>query len=179
MKITASLIAPPTRWQRPLAASFWLGTLGLLGAAGYMLQEGLAARAEIPVAARRLSVIERQLQAAETNELPPAGELAGMRHRVSALKALTGPRGPGPAALLGWLEQHLPEDVALASLQHRTRDGEVVLVAESASVETLTKFLLRLETEPRFSEVMLTRQGARGQGKPGGVQFEIRLRMQS
>jgi hypothetical protein len=179
MKITASLITSPTRWQRPLAIGLWLAALGLLGSAGYMLQEAATARSDIPAALRRLSVLEPQLAAAKNNQLPPAGDLAAMRQRVGALNAISGPRGATSTALLAWLEQHLPGDVALASLQYRARDGEVVLVAESAGAETLTKFLLRLETEPRFTDVMLTRQGARGQDKAGGVQFEIRLRMRS
>ena len=45
--------------------------------------------------------------------------------------------------------------------------------------EALTAFLLRLEKEPRFAEVLLSRQGARGAPGAGAVQFEIRVRWKS
>ena len=78
---------------------------------------------------------------------------------------VSGIRGWGTPRLLGWLGGQLPDNVYLVSLAHKPREGEALLVAESASAEALTAFLLRLEKEPRFAEVLLAKQGARA--RPG------------
>ncbi|HZO01030.1 MAG TPA: PilN domain-containing protein, partial [Burkholderiales bacterium] len=73
----------------------------------------------------------------------------------------------------------LPENVHLVSLQHRAREGEALLVAESPSAEALTAFLLRLEREARFDEVLLSKQGTANAPGASAVQFEIRVRWKS
>jgi hypothetical protein len=85
-------------------------------------------------------------------------------------------RGWSTPQLLAWLGRQLPENVYLVSMYHRPREGEALLVAESPSAEALTGFLLRLEKEPRFAEVLLSKQGVRSAGT---VQFEIRVRWKS
>jgi hypothetical protein len=103
---------------------------------------------------------------------------------VQALNKLAGLRGWTTPQLLGWLGGELPDNVYLVSVHHKPREGEALLVAESPSAEALTTFLLRLEREPRFAEVLLSRQGAAGAavgaavGASSGslVQFEIRVR---
>ena len=121
-----------------------MAALSLLGGAVYLLQAGVTARSDIPAALRCLSLLEPQLAAAKSNQPPPPAEIAAMRQRVNALNAISGPRG-ATSALFAWLEQHLPGDVALASLQYRARDGERSCWSPSRRGGTLTKFLLRLE----------------------------------
>jgi hypothetical protein len=99
-----------------------------------------------------------------------------MRQRVYALNKLSGLRGWGTPQLLAWLAERLPRNVNLVSLHHKPREGEALLVAESPSAESLTGFLLQLEEEPRFAEVLLSRQGTRGARGAAIVQFEIRVR---
>jgi hypothetical protein len=88
---------------------------------------------------------------------------------VSALRGWSTPQ------LFDWLGARLPDNVQLVSLHHRPREGEALLVAEAQSAEALTAFLLALEREPRFAEVLLAKQGAAA-GSASAVQFEIRVR---
>jgi hypothetical protein len=134
-------------------------------------------RAERPRLEARLARVEAQAaRAAPRAALPPSAELASLRERVHALNKLSGLRGWSTPQLLDWLGAKLPDNVHLVSLHHRPREGEALLVAESPSAEALTGFLLRLEKEPRFDEVLLSKQGTVGAPGTGAVQFAIRVR---
>ena len=178
MRITASFPSERPRLTGVAVAGSWLAALALALAAAWLLVAAFDMRAERPRLEARLKRVDEQLAAAKPRQDLPAGaELESMRQRVSALNRLSGMRGWATPQLLAWLGEQLPDNVYLVSLNHRPRDGEAQIVAES-----LTAFLLRLEREPRFSEVLLSRQGARGVqvagGAPGAsaIQFEIRLR---
>lgn len=176
MKITASFIPARPRLALPLAAALWGCALASALAACWFALAALDLRAERPRLEARLARAEEQLSAASRDPLPAPAELDSLRRRVQTLNKLSGMRGWGTPQLLGWLGGQLPDNVYLVSLAHRPRDGEALLVAESPSAEALTAFLLRLEKEPGFAEVLLARQGARGAPGAAAVQFEIRIR---
>jgi type IV pilus assembly PilN-like protein len=177
MKITARFDAARPALALGVAALLWAGALALLGAAAWLALDASDLRAELPRLAGRLARVEEQLAAAGPREpLPPAADMESLRRRVQALNRLSGMRGWGTPQLLGWLGRQLPDNVHLVSLAHKPREGEALLVAESPSAEALTAFLLLLEKEPGFAEVLLAKQGARGGSGGPAVQFEIRIR---
>jgi len=177
MKITARFDSVRSRLALALAATAWTAALGLAVAAAWLALDALALRVERPRLEARLERVEAQLAAAgPREELPPAADMESLRRRVQALNKLSGMRGWGTPQLLGWLGRQLPDNVYLVSLAHKPREGEALLVAESTSAEALTAFLLRLEQEPGFAEVLLAKQGARAAPGAPTVQFEIRLR---
>ena len=177
MRITANFVPARPRLALPLAALAWGCALAFALSAAWLALTGLELRAERPRLEARLARAEEQLIAAATREtLPEPAQLDSLRHRVQALNKVSGVRGWGTPQLLGWLGGQLPDNVYLVSLAHRPREGEALLVAESPSAEALTAFLLRLEKEPGFAEVLLARQGARGAPGAAAVQFEIRIR---
>jgi len=181
MRITATFVDGRPRLARALAATLWTVTAAFGVAAGWFAFGVAELHAEHPQLAARLARLEVQLAAAAPREaLPPQAELETLRQRVHALNKLAGLRGWTTPQLLGWLGGQLPDNVYLVSVHHKPREGEALLVAESPSAEALTTFLLRLEREPRFAEVLLSRQGAAGaaSGSTGSglVQFEIRVR---
>lgn len=177
MRITASFVRRP-RAAAPLAVTLWAMAFALAALAGWFASGFLEIRAEQPRLEARLARLEAQLAAATPAEpLPPAPELHAVRLRVAALNGLSKVQGWNTARLLEWFEREMPADVQLASLHHKSRDGEALLVAESPSAAALTGFLLRLEKERRFSEVLLSKQGARAAGASKVVQFEIRVRL--
>jgi Fimbrial assembly protein (PilN) len=180
MRITASFVDSRPRLAAPLAWTLWTLAAVLAGAAAWLALTTLELRAEAPRLQARLARVEAQLAGASNESLPPAAELDALRRRVGALNRLSGMRGWTTPQLVRWLAGELPDNVYLVSLHHRPREGEALLVAESPSAEALTAFLLRLEREPRFAEVLLSRQGAAGAASgtsgAGLVQFEIRVR---
>jgi len=181
MRITATFVDGRPRLARALVATLWAVTAGFAVAAGWFALSVAELHAAHPQLAARLARLEVQLAAAAPREdLPPRAELEALRQRVHALNKLAGLRGWTTPQLLGWLGGQLPDNVYLVSVHHKPREGEAMLVAESPSAEALTTFLLRLEREPRFAEVLLSRQGAAGAGSSsagsGLVQFEIRVR---
>jgi Fimbrial assembly protein (PilN) len=183
MKITAHFPASRPQLTWLVVTAPWLAALAFVVVAAWLLASARDMRAEVPRLEARLARVEQQLAAARPHQaLPAAADLESMRRRVSSLNKVSGVRGWATPQLLGWLGEQLPDNVYLVSLHHRPREGEAQLVAESHSAEALTGFLLRLEKEPRFSEVLLSRQGAhRAAGAPGAaaIQFEIRLRWKS
>jgi hypothetical protein len=177
MRISANFPAARPRLALPLAAGLWLSALALAAVAAWLAVNTLEMRAERPRLESRLARVEEQLSAAAPKTpLPPPGELESLRQRVRALNKLSGMRGWATPQLLAWLAAQLPDNVYLVSLHHKPREGEALLVAESPSAEALTGFLLRLEKEPRFAEVLLSKQGARGAPGAAAIQFEIRVR---
>lgn len=178
MKIGADFCATRPRLAAPLALLAWGGALGLGALAAWLAAEGAQLRAGQPRLELRHERVAGQLAAAGAQALPPHAELEALRGRVQALNKLSSLRGWSTPQFLGWLAARLPDDVYLVSLLHRPREGEALLVAESPSAEALTGFLLRLEREPGFAEVLLSKQGARRGAKAHAVQFEIRVRWQ-
>jgi hypothetical protein len=177
MRISAHLPCDRPRLALPLVALLWASALGLVGLAAWLASDALDQRAERPRLEARLARVQEQLSVATTSEpLPAAADMEALRRRVQALNKVSGVRGWGAPQLLGWLGNQLPDNVYLVSLAHKPRDGEALLVAESPSAEALTRFLLRLEKEPGFAEVLLSKQGARGGAGAPAVQFEIRVR---
>jgi hypothetical protein len=177
MRITANFAVTRPRLTSALVVALWISALAFAAMAGGFALSFFDMRAERPRLESRLARVGEQLAAAAPREpLPPPSELDSLRRRVSALNKLSGMRGWGTPQLLAWLGRQLPENVYLVSLYHKPREGEALLVAESPSAEALTGFLLRLEKEPRFAEVLLSKQGVRSAGT---VQFEIRVRWKS
>ena len=174
MRITATFVDSRPRLGAPLAWTLWALAAVLAGAAAWLAAAALELRAEVPRLQTRLARVEAQLAEAPRQALPPVAELEALRRRVGDLNRLSGVRGWTTPQLVRWLAGELPDNVYLVSLHHRPREGEAMLVAESPSAEALTGFLLRLEREPRFAEVLLSRQGAASGA--GLVQFEIRVR---
>ena len=174
MRIRADFLDARPRLARPLAAGLWAAALALAALAAALALQAAELRQERPRLALRLERAQAQAAAAAPRmPPPPAAQLAALRERVQALNKLSGLRGWSTPQLLAWLGTRLPDNVYLASLHHKPREGEAQLVAASASAESLTGFLLRLEQEPRFAEVLLSKQGAGGAGE---VQFDIRVR---
>jgi len=177
MKISADFLAARPRLAAPLAVGLWAAT-ALFAVLAALLLLGLAElREERPRLELRLARVEAQAAtAAPRKPLPGVAELESLRQRVHAFNKLSGLRGWSTPQLLAWLGGKLPDNVYLLSLHHKPREGEAQLVAASPSAEALTSFLLRLEREPRFAEVLLSKQGAGGAQGAGEVQFDIRVR---
>jgi hypothetical protein len=177
MRIAVSLSATRPRLMLPLAAVVWTLGFVLLFAALLLLVLAVETNAEKPMLETRLARLNEQLSAVRsTQTLPVDAELKSMRQRVNAFNAIAGAKGMASAQLLKWLESELPEKAYLVSLHHRPRDGEALMVVEATTAEPLTAFLLRLEKEPRFQEVLLNKQGTRKAPGVAAVQFEIRIK---
>jgi hypothetical protein len=180
MKITADFLGARPRLAAPLAATLWLSAFACLALAGWLALRAADLRAERPRLELRLERVQAQVAAAAPGApLPAAPQLASLRERVRALNKVSGLRGWNTPQLLDWLGARLPDNVHLVSLHHRPREGEALLLAASPSAEALTGFLLSLEKEPRFAEVLLSKQGTAPGPGAGDVQFEIRIRWKS
>ncbi len=178
MKITASF-TPPIRPLAPaLAGAFLLTGVLLAGVTVWLVADTVGKAREKAVLTERLADIESRLrERALIEALPPAEEMAALRQRAAAVNTLTEIRGWPATALLARFEEWLPDEVSLVSLRHRIKDGEIVIVAEAENAELLTGFMHRLEKEPHFSEVLLSRQGAPASGRDNKLlQYELRLR---
>ena len=179
MKIQGNLLgAARPRSVLPFVLGVWLLVGVMASAAMFLMFDSAGLRDEQPGLESRLSHLQEQEQhALSAGTLPPKIELQAMERRVRALNALSGVHGLDISELFVWLEQQLLNDVRLVSLHHRAQSGETRLVAEASKAEPLASLLRKLEREPRFSEVLLAKQGSRSaQGKVEAIQFEIRIR---
>lgn len=185
MKISTNFVRPVQLAVMPLVAVMWLAALGLAGGAWWLIDEAFELRGELPQLRQRLERIEtgvgavpaRDRMQASHEQMPTAQELAETRSRVAKINAAAQTRGLTASALLTELEIQLPPEAWLTSIHHRAAEGEALLVASAASAELLSAFLLKLERDSLFDQVMLMRElHPTGAGQPG-VQFEIRLKV--
>lgn len=177
MKITASFVGPVRNWAPAWVSALGLITLLLIGTLSWLAVDATAKYRGKALLNDRLTEIESRMRERELIEaLPPPAEWAALKQRVAALNSLTDARGWPAVTLLGRLETWLPAQALLVSLRHRVKDGEAVLVAEAENAEILTEFLLKLEKEPHFSEVLLSRQDTPSLRAGKLLQFELRLK---
>ena len=177
-RIKASFVEPP-RLTRVVLICAWGIAASLATLAAWLATDTIATRDEQSVLARRLSNLEREYRSATgaSHALPTAPELQAMRSRVSRLNTVSLVRGWSSAEVLGWLESHMSGEVHLVSFHHKAREAELLIVAEADNAAVLTAFLSRLEREPRFGEVLLSKQASHAQEIGQSVQFEIKVRL--
>lgn len=179
MKIRGNLLngARPLP-ARPVAIAVWLIAATLGATALWLFADATRLDDQrIDLDARVADLQDQRTHVADTAGLPTGPELQAMKARVQALNSLAGVHGLDTPALLLWLEQHLPREARVVTLHHKAREGETYLIAEASSTKPLTQLLRELEKEPRFTEVLLAKQGTRNvQGRTGAIQFEIRIK---
>lgn len=178
MKISTNFVRPVQQAVMPLMIAMWLVALGFVAGTWWLLGDSADMRGELPQLRQRFERIntERSAVSAET-QMPNAQELAETRERVAKINAAAQTKGVPTSALLAELEKQLPPEAWLTSFHHRAGEGDVVLVASAANADPLSAFLLKLERNPLFEQVMLMRElHPTGAGKPS-VQFEIRLKV--
>jgi Tfp pilus assembly protein PilN len=179
-RITTSFVEPPrlTRW-------IFVGTIAaaaaFAGMALWLAFDWMSARDELPTLEQQLANLEsrRDRDPQDGQHLLSSAQLGAMVANVKELNRMSVVRGLTAMQLLDRIEAELPSEVYLVSLHHKAREGEALLVAEAANDAALTKFLLKLEAEKEFSEVLLNKQSTRATGAEQTVQFEVRLRFKS
>lgn len=165
----------------PIVLGVWLLAASIGALTIFFIRDTQALRKQEPAMDARLWSLQEQITQASTfGNRPTPQDLAAMEGRVHALNTVTGIHGLSISELFILLEEQLPKDVWLMSMHHKAREGETMLVAEAADPESLTRFMHKLELDPRFSQVLLVRRGSRSnKGKLEAVQFEIRVRHKS
>lgn len=177
MKISASLTPPMRSLVPPTLVVAWVLAFAAAAATLWLISDALSRNSERPALEERLVQLEQRVAKATTQATgPSSSELTAMRRRVATINTLSGARGWPVATLLAKLERLLPERASLVSLHHRLREGEMQLVAEAADATTLTQFLVNLEKEPHFAEVLLAKQSQHTGTGGRMVQFELRLK---
>ena len=179
-RIRTSFVDAP-RHTRLVLLTVWSLAAGCAALAGWFAVDAMTTRDELPILTRRLSNLEREHRAATgtSQAMPAPADLQAMRSRVSRLNTVSIVRGWSSAEVLSWLESHMSAEVRLVSFHHKAREAEVLLVAEAENAAVLTAFLSRLEREPKFAEVLLSKQASRTQETGQSVQFEIKVRLKA
>jgi hypothetical protein len=177
MKLAINFVAPPWRWR--VVAGIAAAIASIMVIAAIALASGMQEIVDQQtLLGRRLDRVSRQLADQPRVQLPASADREALRSRVAMLNAQGAAKGWSTAQLLVWLEEQMPVDVRLVSIHHKSREGEALLVAESANATSLTAFLQRLEHEPAFAEVLLAKQGGRT-AETDAVRFEIRLKLRA
>lgn len=179
MKIKTNFVAGVQPLLAPLAIVVWSSALLVFAGLLWLIFDGLAARNELPGLRQQLSEFEPVPAATPQQQLPADPELRQTRKQVARLNAITQSRGLSTLALLAKLEALLPDDTVLAAVHHRAKEGELLLLAQGANAELLSKFLQRLEEDEQLESVVLTHQKEVKDGEKIVVQFEIHARVRS
>jgi len=176
MKLTTNFAWPRHHIAPVLAGIAWTMAAALFIASVWLLFDAATVRQALPELRERLAQLDQRTLAENSQPLPPSAEARVLKQRVAAVNARAMARGRPLIAILSRLEGLLPDQAYLASVQRRIREEELLIVAEADNPEPLTAFLLKLEKDPWFSQVLLTRQAPLAIGARKAVQFELRLK---
>ena len=176
MKATTNFSEPLPNLVPFLAAGLGILTLAILIISIWLAADAIGLKKNKPDLEAQLAKLSSQRSEIAEGLLPPQAELVNLKQRVALINALSGNLGWPFPAVLGKLEQLLPDYAYLIQIHHKLDTGEIQMTVESESAETLTAFLVKLQKEEHFSEVLLTKQGQRsGQGRKR-IQFELRVK---
>jgi len=176
MRVNTNFLVPRHRLALPLA----MGTAILAAVAAassfWFAIDSADKRGELSGLQEKLASMAQRTPAISAVTLPSGKDLSELKRRVAAINSLTPYRGAPLTLVLSKLEELLPDSMWLASLHHRAREGDLMIVVEAGSAEQLTRFLQRLEQDPWFSGILLSKQTP--QEVPGRniVQSELRLK---
>ena len=161
-----------------VAGALWLILIACSGMGAWIVTDTAALREDLPGLRKWAARLNQPAKSAagEANAMQNSALIAA-RERLARINAISQTRGASTAAVLAMLETLLPDDVWLSSLTHRARDGELLLVVDAAGADPLAKFLRRLEGQPMFGEVLLTRQTQPTSDGPSGLRSEIRVKV--
>jgi len=162
----------------PLLLGLLWGASGALSFIGiWLVVDVTQMKNERPALEQQLADLDHRREALViTEELPATESMASLKQRVAVINLLAGGQGSTVSAVLARLEQLLPDQAYLVSVNYRRRGGEINIVAESQGVDVLTRFLVALENDESFAEVLLKKQTQRRIGNRAVVQFDLRLK---
>lgn len=176
MKAATNFASPLRNLAPTLAAGTWSIALVFAGLALWFAVDGRQLRVERIDLAQRAIELDEKLASLPAEPLPPHAELVSLRERVARVNDLSGLQGWPLPVLLSRLEAWLPDRAYLVQIHHRPAMGELQMTVESDQAETLTALLVKLQNEPHFSEVLLTKQAQRDGRGGKRIQFELRLK---
>lgn len=176
MKITTNFASPLQNLTPALAIVAWLLALIFVGLALWFVLDGRHLRMERIDLVERAAELDKKAASLPAKPLPAQAELVSLRDRVARVNELSGLQGWPLPVLLSHLESWLPDRAYLVQIHHRPAMGEVQMTVESDSAEILTALLVKLQDEPHFSEVLLTKQAQRDGRGGKRIQFELRLK---
>lgn len=135
-----------------------------------------ALRNEGPELKEQLAQLEQKKSQIKPVALPTGSDMAALKSRVTVMRDLAG-NASSLSLLLQRLEAQLPEHAYLVELRYKKQPvAQIELMAEARDAEPLTRFLLNLEKDKHFGEVLLARQAQRTTGGVKWIQFDIRLK---
>ncbi len=174
MKFQTNFTFPLGKLAPALAASAWGGFFLALLLGFCMVWTGARERGEIPALEKQLKESQAAPQAKPSGlPQPSEGELSGLKIQLRDFNALSAGSGEPAFPTLVRLESLLPPGVRLASFQQDQQTGQIQLVAEAFSLETLSQFLTALEGDGGFTGVNLVKQGRGGQDNL--IQFSVEM----
>ncbi len=176
MKLATNFALPRHRAAPTFAGVIWSTVLALFVTLVWLLIDTSTIRRDFPELRDRLTQLEQRTVPNKNVQLPATAEASALRQRVAAVNLRVLTRGRSLTAILSRLETLLPEQAYLVSFQRRVQEGEMLVMAEAESAEPLTAFLLNVEKDTWFSEVLLTRQASQTVTGRKAVQFELRLK---
>lgn len=127
----------------------------------------------VPELRQQLANLQSRTAVMPSHPLPSEAELVMLKRRVEDIDKISNGRGGSLSTFMRKIEMLIPDETYLINLHYKRGNGEALITAESLDVENLTEFLLDLEKEKSFSEVLLNRQINRVYKNKKFVQFEI------
>jgi|GEM_PF-3371587 len=169
--------------KSPAVLTVWVFLFLLLlsiitaGVSVYLIFDGIDKRTEALESMEkyeRLKKKKNEIEVPDEKMMPTNEDIVTLSNKVKIVNNLSISKGRPVLYLLTRLEELLPKEAYLISFNHKKMKGEIQIIAQSSDKKILTEFLGRLEEDPYFSEVLLTKKIFKDKEK--AVHFEVRLK---
>lgn len=99
-----------------------------------------------------------------------------LKSRLAVINQLTEMTGQDVSLILSHLENLIPDQSFLLSLNYQSNADELSLLIESSDVEKLTDFIESLEKDKLFGHISIVRQDHVSRKGKAAVQFEVHVK---
>lgn len=175
MRLNTNFIVRPSNLIFMFSIASWTLALVLLGLSIHLVLEGHQLRIDNIVLLNKIDKLNEQwIEKYEKN----AQELSKddfykLIERISRINQLTGMAGRDISYVLSHLEDLLPDQSYLLSLNYQAYNDRLSFVIESSDIELLTHFIEKLEKDELFGDITFTHQNPVSNIHHDTVRFEI------
>lgn len=175
MRLNTNFIVRPSNLVFVFSIASWTLALVLLGLSIHLALEGHQLKINNIVLLEEIDKLDKQWIEKHENNYQELSkdDFYKLKDRIAKINQITGMAGRDISYVLSHLEDLLPDQSYLLSLNYQTYNDHLSFVIESSDIELLTHFIENLEKDELFGDITFTHQNPVGNVYHETVRFEV------